>query len=118
MAVHRSKIKVHGLECRVSSASAETSNVESRESRATLDSRLRRSRFFHQLSTPNHQLFFSGLVFGLAFLMKQQGVFFGIFGGLYLLAVPVVKYFEERELRKKNYGRLPKGVHGTEPVSW
>jgi hypothetical protein len=29
--------------------------------------------------------FLSGLLFGLAFLMKQHGIFFGIFGGLYLL---------------------------------
>lgn len=29
-------------------------------------------------------LFLSGLLFGLAFLMKQHGVFFGLFGGLYL----------------------------------
>jgi 4-amino-4-deoxy-L-arabinose transferase-like glycosyltransferase len=34
---------------------------------------------------PNLQLFCSGVLFGLAFLMKQHGVFFGIFGGLYLL---------------------------------
>ncbi len=27
----------------------------------------------------------SGLLFGLAFLMKQHGIFFGIFGGVYLL---------------------------------
>jgi 4-amino-4-deoxy-L-arabinose transferase-like glycosyltransferase len=30
-------------------------------------------------------LFFSGLLYGLAFLMKQQGIFFGIFGFLVLL---------------------------------
>jgi hypothetical protein len=30
-------------------------------------------------------LFFSGLLFGLAFLMKQPGIFFSIFGLLYLL---------------------------------
>jgi hypothetical protein len=29
--------------------------------------------------------FLSGLLFGLAFLMKQHGVFFGFFGGLYLV---------------------------------
>ncbi len=29
--------------------------------------------------------FFSGLLYGLAFLMKQQGVFFGAFGGAYLV---------------------------------
>jgi hypothetical protein len=30
-------------------------------------------------------VFVSGLLFGLAFLMKQHGVFFGLFGGAYLL---------------------------------
>jgi 4-amino-4-deoxy-L-arabinose transferase-like glycosyltransferase len=30
-------------------------------------------------------LFFSGLLYGLAFLMKQQGVFFGVFGGAFLV---------------------------------
>ena len=30
-------------------------------------------------------LFLSGFLFGLAFLMKQHGVFFGLFGGLYLI---------------------------------
>ena len=30
-------------------------------------------------------LFFSGLLYGLAFLMKQQGVFFGFFGGIFLI---------------------------------
>lgn len=30
-------------------------------------------------------LFFSGILYGLAFLMKQQGVFFCVFGGAYLL---------------------------------
>ena len=32
-----------------------------------------------------HVVFFSGLLYGLAFLMKQQGVFFGAFGGFYLV---------------------------------
>lgn len=36
-------------------------------------------------------LFLSGLLFGLAFLMKQQGIFFGIFGGLYLVCLEVRK---------------------------
>jgi 4-amino-4-deoxy-L-arabinose transferase-like glycosyltransferase len=30
-------------------------------------------------------LFFSGLLFGLAFLMKQPGIFFGLFGALFLV---------------------------------
>jgi hypothetical protein len=36
----------------------------------------------HRLAT----LWWSGLLFGLAFVMKQQGVFFGLFGLLYLAA--------------------------------
>jgi 4-amino-4-deoxy-L-arabinose transferase-like glycosyltransferase len=37
------------------------------------------------LGTNRNALFFaSGFCFGLAFLMKQPGIFFGIFGGLYL----------------------------------
>jgi hypothetical protein len=34
-------------------------------------------------------LFLSGLLFGLAFVMKQPGIFFVVFGGLYLLAVEI-----------------------------
>ncbi len=34
-------------------------------------------------------VFFSGLLFGLAFLMKQHGLFFGVFGAVYLLRVRV-----------------------------
>lgn len=30
-------------------------------------------------------IFWSGVLFGLAFLMKQQGIFFGVFGGITLL---------------------------------
>lgn len=30
-------------------------------------------------------LFFSGLLYGLALLMKQQGVFFGVFGGIFFV---------------------------------
>jgi hypothetical protein len=32
-----------------------------------------------------YPILFAGLLFGLAFLMKQHGIFFGIFGGLYLV---------------------------------
>jgi hypothetical protein len=40
---------------------------------------------FKALGTNRLLLFFaSGFCFGLAFLMKQPGIFFGIFGGLYL----------------------------------
>jgi hypothetical protein len=38
-------------------------------------------------SRKNWQLFVSGLLFGIAFLMKQHGVFFGIFGMLYLVCI-------------------------------
>jgi len=38
-------------------------------------------------SRPTVLIFTSGLLFGLAFLMKQHGVFFGLFGALYLLRV-------------------------------
>jgi Dolichyl-phosphate-mannose-protein mannosyltransferase len=34
-------------------------------------------------------LFLSGLLFGLAFVMKQPGIFFVVFGGLYLLGAEV-----------------------------
>ena len=35
--------------------------------------------------TPNQRLFLSGLVYGLAFLMKQPGLSFGIFGAAYVV---------------------------------
>ena len=44
-------------------------------------------------------IFLTGLLFGLAFLMKQSGIFFGIFGGVYLAY---------QELR----GRRAPGCHG------
>ncbi len=37
------------------------------------------------LWSPGVSFFASGALFGLAFLMKQHGIFFGIFGGLYLV---------------------------------
>jgi Dolichyl-phosphate-mannose-protein mannosyltransferase len=38
------------------------------------------------LESNERRIFFAaGLLFGLAFLMKQSGVFFGIFGGVYLI---------------------------------
>ena len=55
----------------------------------------------YQLSTINYQLVFtSGLLFGLAFLMKQHGVFFGIFGALYLIGTRIEQWFEARQERK------------------
>ncbi|HOX57712.1 MAG TPA: glycosyltransferase family 39 protein [Candidatus Paceibacterota bacterium] len=41
----------------------------------------------HWAFQPSALLFASGLLFGLAFLMKQHGIFFGLFGVLYLLWV-------------------------------
>src|SRR5258706_60187 len=47
--------------------------------------------------TLNSQLFLaSGLLFGFAFLMKQHGIFFGLFGGLYLLWV---RFTDSRNLK-------------------
>jgi hypothetical protein len=36
-------------------------------------------------SSQRRILFLSGLLYGLGFLIKQQGIFFGVFGGLYLI---------------------------------
>ncbi len=47
--------------------------------------------------------FFSGLLFGLAFLMKQQGVFFLLFGGCYLL-------WQEFRTRLTNWTHLVRHV--------
>jgi hypothetical protein len=41
-------------------------------------------RFKVGSETLRYSVFLAGLLFGLAFLMKQHGIFFGIFGGLYL----------------------------------
>jgi hypothetical protein len=51
----------------------------------------------------NHQslftsVFLSGILFGLAFLMKQHGIFFGIFGGLYLVFSHL---YQPRTLKEK-----------------
>ncbi|HVM48212.1 MAG TPA: glycosyltransferase family 39 protein [Candidatus Acidoferrum sp.] len=40
-------------------------------------------------------LFFSGLLFGLAFLMKQHGLFFGLCGALYLLRTRLGQWFTD-----------------------
>ena len=42
--------------------------------------------------------FWSGLLFGLAFLMKQQGVFFGVFGGIVLLRQELMR--QPRDVRR------------------
>jgi hypothetical protein len=46
-----------------------------------------------QLSTSRLQLFSAGVLFGLAFLMKQHGIFFGLFAGLYLLWLRLIEPF-------------------------
>ena len=50
-------------------------------------------------------LFFSGLLFGLAFLMKQHGIFFGLFGLLYLLWTDLATYRDLRD--EQRTGRWP-----------
>jgi len=47
--------------------------------------------------------FWSGLLFGVAFLMKQQGVFFGVFGGLWIMWV-------EFRHRQADWGRMGERV--------
>jgi hypothetical protein len=64
------------------------SKVQSPASRFTfLVSRLTHSASGSQPSTINYPPLLAGLLFGLAFLMKQHGLFFGLFGALYLLWV-------------------------------
>jgi len=44
----------------------------------------------------------SGLLFGLAFLMKQHGAFFAAFGGFYIL-IELLFYRKEKDRRSKGY---------------
>ena len=46
-------------------------------------------------------IFLAGLLFGLAFLMKQHGIFFGIFGGLYLAFSHIYQSSSIQEIRDK-----------------
>ena len=46
----------------------------------------------------------SGLLFGLAFLMKQHGLFFGLFGALYLLWVRVGEWLAAAGVRTQQPG--------------
>jgi 4-amino-4-deoxy-L-arabinose transferase-like glycosyltransferase len=111
-----------GVESRKSSdesqkpkASAEPSMLDARPPTASAGPSTR-SAGRSTLDARRSTIFSTGLLFGVAFIMKQQGVFFGIFGGLYLILVPLGRYLEERDIRKRNYGRLPRG--SGEPVSW
>lgn len=48
-----------------------------------------------------YPILFAGLLFGLAFLMKQHGLFFGIFGGLYLAFSHIYEPWSVKEIREK-----------------
>jgi 4-amino-4-deoxy-L-arabinose transferase-like glycosyltransferase len=48
---------------------------------------------------PRRWSFFAGILLGVAFVMKQHGIFFGIFGGLYLLWCGASDFFEARAER-------------------
>ena len=50
-------------------------------------------RLLSSINHPLSTLFASGLVLGLAFLMKQHGIFFGLFGVLFLLWIRFEKFF-------------------------
>jgi len=51
------------------------------------------------IKRPSSLLFASGLCFGLAFLMKQHGIFFAIFGFAYLVWTKISPRFEPKPLR-------------------
>ena len=63
-------------------------NAEGRSQNSGVSSSLSSSR----PSSFDPRPFFAGLLFGLAFLMKQHGLFFGLFGALYLLRVRVSQW--------------------------
>ena len=46
-------------------------------------------------------LFLAGLFFGLAFLMKQHGLFFGLFGGTYLVWIAVREWLASRDAGRR-----------------
>lgn len=70
-------------------------------------------------SLGNH--FAAGILFGVAVLMKQHGVFFGIFGGLYILWVRWLSYaFGVRDTRKPRWKRASGSIYKDEAtlVNW
>src|ERR1039458_8291855 len=77
----RSKVQSQGTEVQgpQSNVQSLTSKVQSQEPSSLT---FHVSRFTFHAS-----LFLAGLLFGLAFLMKQHGLFFGLFGAVYLLRV-------------------------------
>jgi hypothetical protein len=69
----------------------------------------------HQSSVISHQSsvisgrlhalpFLAGLLFGLAFLMKQHGIFFGLFGAVYLLRVRVGEWVAAAGVKSQQPG--------------
>ena len=58
----------------------------------------------HITGSLNPQLFVAGLLFGLAFLMKQHGLFFGLFGALYLLRVRVDEWLAAASVKSQQPG--------------
>jgi hypothetical protein len=52
----------------------------------------------------NARSFLAGLLFGLAFLMKQHGLFFGVFGALYLFRVRVGEWLAASGARSQQPG--------------
>jgi 4-amino-4-deoxy-L-arabinose transferase-like glycosyltransferase len=69
------------------------------------------STFNFQLSTFNWRLLCAGLLFGVAFLMKQHGIFFGLFGALYLIWTRVAAHLEAKE--ENGFGRGPTQPRGS-----
>jgi 4-amino-4-deoxy-L-arabinose transferase-like glycosyltransferase len=55
----------------------------------------------NQLSTINYQVAASGLAFGLAFVMKQHGLFFGVFGMAYLIWESRKQKVESRKQKQR-----------------
>src|ERR1017187_6239393 len=64
------------------------------------------SRFTHHVSriTFHASLFSAALLFGLAFLMKQHGLFFGVFGAVYLLRVRVGEWLAAAGVKTQQPG--------------
>jgi hypothetical protein len=57
----------------------------------------------HAITPPHHySVLLTGLLFGFAFLMKQHGIFFGVFGGLYLTFSHLYEPQSIKERREKN----------------
>jgi hypothetical protein len=65
--------------------------------------------------SPRVLLFWAGLLFGIAFLMKQHGIFFGIFGGIYLLWTMLFEMRPPKRGRRSRQ-RRSQGLPGTEGV--